>query len=104
MVPANNILAEFPVAWIDRNVARNGTEQQAKAYLEYLYSKDAQQILARYFYRVHHPDVVTATADQFPQTTLFTVEQVFGSWERVNTEHFGNNAELDKLLAEGRRR
>lgn len=104
VVPANNILAEFPVAWIDRNVARNGTEQQAKAYLEYLYSKDAQQILARYFYRVHHPDVVTATADQFPQTTLFTVEQVFGSWERVNTEHFGNNAELDKLLAEGRRR
>ncbi|KRS20232.1 thiosulfate transporter subunit [Alishewanella sp. WH16-1] len=104
VVPANNILAEFPVAWIDRNVARNGTEQQAKAYLEYLYSKDAQQVLARYFYRVHHPDVVTATADQFPQTTLFTVEQVFGSWERVNTEHFGNNAELDKLLAEGRRR
>ena len=104
VVPPTNVLAEFPVAWIDRNVARNGTEQQAKAYLEYLYSKDAQQVLARYFYRVHHPEVVAATAEQFPQTALFTVEQVFGSWERVNTEHFGNNAELDKLLAEGRRR
>jgi sulfate transport system substrate-binding protein len=104
VVPANNILAEFPVAWIDRNVTRNGTEQQAKAYLEFLYSKEAQQVLARHFYRVHHPEVVTATAGQFPETTLFTVEQVFGSWEQVNTEHFGNNAELDKLLAEGRGR
>lgn len=104
VVPANNILAEFPVAWIDRNVTRNGTEQQAKAYLEFLYSKEAQQVLARHFYRVHHPEVVTATAGQFPETTLFTVEQVFGSWEQVNTEHFGNNAELDKLLAEGRAR
>jgi sulfate transport system substrate-binding protein len=103
VVPPSNILAEFPVTWIDRNVARNGTEKAAKAYLEYLYSKDAQQVLARYFYRVYHPEVVAATADQFPATTLFTVEEVFGSWQQVQQQHFASGALLDKLLAQGRR-
>ncbi|WP_333609686.1 thiosulfate ABC transporter substrate-binding protein CysP [Arsukibacterium sp.] len=104
VVPPTNVLAEFPVAWIDRNVARNGTEQQAKAYLEFLYSEPAQRLLASFYYRVHDETVKTEVAAQFPPTNLFTVEQVFGSWEQVNTEHFANNAELDKLLAEGRRR
>lgn len=103
VVPKTNILAEFPVAWVDRNVTRNGTEQQAKAYLEFLYSKQAQQVLASHYYRVHHAEVVAETAEQFPATALFTVEEQFGSWEKVNTEHFASNAELDKLLAEGRR-
>lgn len=103
VVPPVNVLAEFPVTWIDRNVSRNGTEKEAQAYLEYLYSKQAQEVLARYFYRVHHPEVVAATAAQFPETKLFTVEDVFGSWEQVNQQHFANGGELDKLLAEGRR-
>ncbi|MDX3773062.1 thiosulfate ABC transporter substrate-binding protein CysP [Chromatiaceae bacterium AAb-1] len=103
VVPPVNVLAEFPVTWVDRNVSRNGTEKEAKAYLEYLYSKEAQEVLARYFYRVHHPEVVAATAAQFPQTKLFTVEEVFGTWDQVNQQHFANGGELDKLLAEGRR-
>jgi len=103
VVPKTNILAEFPVAWVDRNVARNGTEAQAKAYLEFLYSEQAQRVLANYFYRVYDKTVVNETAAQFPETQLFTVEEQFGSWSEVNTTHFGNNAELDKLLAEGRR-
>lgn len=103
VVPKTNILAEFPVTWVDRNVKRNGTEQQAKAYLAFLYSKPAQQVLASHYYRVHHAEVIAETAEQFPATTLFTVEEQFGSWDKVNSEHFGNNAELDKLLAEGRR-
>lgn len=103
IVPKTNILAEFPVAWVDRNVSRNGTEAQAKAYLEFLYSEAAQRVLASYYYRVQDPTVVTETAAQFPETSLFTVEDQFGSWEQVNNEHFGNNAELDKLLSEGRR-
>lgn len=104
VVPPTNVLAEFPVAWIDRNVARNGTETQAKAYLEFLYSEQAQRLLASYYYRVHHDTVKAEVAEQFPATELFTVEAVFGSWEQVNREHFANNAELDRLLAEGRRR
>lgn len=103
VVPPTNVLAEFPVAWIDRNIARNGTEKQAKAYLQYLYSKEAQQVLARYFYRVHNPDVIEATKAQFPPTSLFTVEQVFGSWEQVQQQHFASGALLDKLLAQGKR-
>lgn len=103
IVPKTNILAEFPVAWVDRNVSRNGTEAQAKAYLEFLYSEAAQRVLASYYYRVQDPKVVSETTAQFPETSLFTVEAQFGSWEQVNNEHFGNNAELDKLLAEGRR-
>ena len=104
VVPPTNVLAEFPVAWIDRNVRRNGTESQAKAYLEFLYSEAAQRLLASYYYRVHHDTVKAEVAEQFPATELFTVEDVFGSWEQVNREHFANNAELDRLLAEGRRR
>ncbi|WP_372627057.1 thiosulfate ABC transporter substrate-binding protein CysP [Arsukibacterium sp.] len=103
VVPPTNVLAEFPVAWIDRNVARNGTEKEAKAYLQYLYSKEAQQVLARYFYRVHNPEVVAETKAQFPETTLFTVEQVFGDWEQVQQQHFASGGLLDKLLAQGKR-
>lgn len=103
VVPPTNVLAEFPVAWIDRNVARNGTEKEAKAYLQYLYSKEAQQVLARYFYRVHNPEVVAETKAQFPETTLFTVEQVFGGWEQVQQQHFASGGLLDKLLAQGKR-
>ena len=103
VVPPTNVLAEFPVAWIDRNIARNGTEKEAKAYLQYLYSKEAQQVLARYFYRVHNPEVVEETKAQFPATSLFTVEQVFGGWEQVQQQHFASGALLDKLLAQGKR-
>lgn len=103
VVPPTNVLAEFPVAWIDRNIARNGTEKAAKAYLQYLYSKEAQQVLARYFYRVHNPEVVEETKAQFPTTSLFTVEQVFGGWGQVQQQHFASGALLDKLLAQGKR-
>ena len=91
------------MAWIDRNIARNGTEKEAKAYLEFLYTEQAQRVLASYFYRVHNETVVNETAAQFPATSLFTVEDKFGGWEHVNKVHFANNAELDQLLAEGRR-
>ena len=103
VVPPTNVLAEFPVAWIDRNIARNGTEKEAKAYLQYLYSKEAQQVLARYFYRVHNPEVIEETKAQFPATSLFTVEQVFGGWEQVQQQHFASGALLDKLLAQSKR-
>ncbi|MEH8016586.1 thiosulfate ABC transporter substrate-binding protein CysP [Rheinheimera muenzenbergensis] len=103
VVPPTNVLAEFPVAWIDKNVQRNGTAVQAKAYLEFLYTKPAQQVLARQFYRVHQPDVVAATAGQFPATELFTVEEVFGSWEKVQQTHFVSGGVLDQLLADIKR-
>ncbi len=103
VVPPTNVLAEFPVAWVDSSVERNGTAAQAKAYLEFLYSKPAQQVLAGHFYRVHDAEVSAATATQFPATQLFKVEDVFTSWEAVQSSHFASGGVLDQLLAEGRR-
>ena len=103
VIPKTNILAEFPVAWVDKNVQANGTEKAAKAYLNYLYSPQAQTIITDYYYRVNNPDVMNKLKDKFPQTELFRVEDKFGSWPDVMKTHFASGGELDKLLAAGRK-
>lgn len=60
IVPPVDILAEFPVAWVDKNVERNGTEQAAKAYLNYLYSPAAQQVITSFYYRVYDQKAMAA--------------------------------------------
>ncbi|WP_375056641.1 thiosulfate ABC transporter substrate-binding protein CysP [Zobellella sp. DQSA1] len=102
VVPPTNVLAEFPVTWIDRNVERNGTADAARAYLEFLYTAEAQRILADYFYRVHNEDVAAEVAERFPETELFKVEDIFGSWEQAMEVHFANGGTLDQLQARGR--
>ncbi|MBR9858265.1 MAG: sulfate ABC transporter substrate-binding protein [Gammaproteobacteria bacterium] len=102
VVPPVDVLAEFPVTWIDRNVERNGTAEQAKAYLEFLYTPEAQRILAGYYYRVHNETVAAEVADKFPETELFKVEDIFGSWEQAMAAHFANGGSLDQLQAQGR--
>lgn len=102
VVPRNNILAEFPVAWIDKNVAANHTEKAAKAYLNYLYTPEAQKIITQYYYRVNNPELMAQQNARFPAVDLFRVEQVFGSWEQVMKTQFASGGELDKLLAAGR--
>lgn len=97
VVPKTSILAEFPVAWIDRNVKKNQTSEVAKAYLEYLYSKPAQTLLAGFNYRVHHPEVKQKFAQHFPQVKLLTVEKIAGSWQQAMQVHFASGAKLDKL-------
>ena len=101
VIPKTNILAEFPVAWVDKNVQANGTEKAAKAYLNYLYSPQAQTIITDYYYRVNNPDVMNKLKDKFAQTALFRVEDHFGSWPDVMKTHFASGGELDKLLAAG---
>ena len=103
VVPKVNVLAEFPVAWVDKNVKANGTEKAAKGYLNYLYSPQAQTIITDYYYRVNNPDVMAKMKDKFPQTELFRVEDQFGSWPDVMKTHFNSGGELDKLLAAGRK-
>ncbi|MGP3592184.1 sulfate ABC transporter substrate-binding protein [Vagococcus sp. WN89Y] len=103
VVPKVNILAEFPVAWVDKNVKANGTEKAAKAYLNWLYSPQAQSIITDYYYRVNDPQVMAKLSDKFPQTTLFRVEDKFGSWPEVMKTYFTSGGELDKLLAAGRK-
>ncbi|PIJ51563.1 thiosulfate transporter subunit [Erwinia sp. OLTSP20] len=101
VVPENDIRAEFPVSWIDKNIARNNTSVAAKAYLNYLYSPEAQKIITDFYYRVNNPALMAENKDRFPATRLFNVEQKFGHWDKVMKTHFSNGGELDKLLAAG---
>lgn len=102
IVPKTNILAEFPVAWVDKNVGHNGTAGAAKAYLNYLYSSPAQKIITSFYYRVNNPQLMAEQKDRFPPTALFNVQDAFGGWQQVMQTHFASGGELDKLLAAGR--
>lgn len=97
VVPKISILAEFPVAWIDKNIEKNGTEAVAKEYLTYLYSKPAQELLASFNYRVHEPEVVKANAAKFPEIKLKTVEEITGGWDNAMQTQFASGAKLDQL-------
>jgi sulfate transport system substrate-binding protein len=103
VVPEISVLAEFPVAVVDKVVKEKGTEKVATAYLNYLYSSDAQKILADFFYRIHDDKVKTTYAAQFPELRLVPVESVFGSWQRINDQHFGTGGVLDQLLRQTKR-
>ena len=98
VIPAQSILAEFPVALIDRNVDRKGTRALASAYLDYLYSEQGQEIIASFANRVHHPKVVERHKDQYPPVKLVTIEEVFGGWEKANKDHFAEGGILDKVF------
>ncbi|TDB02322.1 thiosulfate ABC transporter substrate-binding protein CysP [Halomonas marinisediminis] len=97
IVPPVSILAEFPVAVVEPNTERNGTEELARAYVEYLYSEEAQRQLAGFNYRVHDESVAEEFADQFPETELLRVEEVFGGWDAAMETHFGSGGQLDQL-------
>ena len=97
IVPNPSILAEFPVAWIDRNVEKNGTEALAREYLNYLYSTPAQKLLASFHYRVRDPRIIELNADKFPQVQLKTVEEIAGTWPQAMKMHFASGARLDQL-------
>jgi sulfate/thiosulfate-binding protein len=95
VTPALSILAEPPVAVVDAVVDRRGTRAVAQAYLEYLYSKQGQEIAARHHYRPRM-DVVAA-AHSFPALTLFTVDEVFGGWRQAQERHFADGGVFDQI-------
>ncbi|WP_185858824.1 thiosulfate ABC transporter substrate-binding protein CysP [Vreelandella populi] len=97
IVPPISILAEFPVAVVEQNAERNGNSDLAHGYLEFLYREDTQRLLASFNYRVHDESVVEEFADQFPETELFNMEDVFGSWDEAMETHFAGGALLDQL-------
>jgi len=100
VVPPVSVLAEFPVAVVDRVVDEKGTRKLATAYLEYLYSKEIQELMTTFNYRVHHPEVVKAAEAQFPKVRLINPNDVLGSWEEITAKHFASGATLDQLLAQ----
>ncbi|SET23936.1 MULTISPECIES: thiosulfate ABC transporter substrate-binding protein CysP [Marinobacter] len=97
VTPKVSFLAEFPVTWIDEYIEQNDTEELAKAYLEHLYSEEAQRLLAGFNYRVHHDAVKAEFSDRFPDVKLLPIDQIAGSWEDAMQTHFASGGKLDQL-------
>jgi sulfate transport system substrate-binding protein len=98
VVPSVSLLAEFPVAIVDKVVDARGTRDIAKAYLDFLYSPEGQRVAAERNHRVHDEAVVTEFADKFPDVRLVTVDDVFGGWDAVSEEHFAEGGLLDTVF------
>ena len=99
IVPPFSILAEPSVAVVDRNVARSGNAAIAEAYLRYLYSDAAQDLIARNFYRPRNPAVMARYRAQFPNLNLVTIDQTFGGWANAQRTHFADGATFDRITA-----
>jgi sulfate/thiosulfate transport system substrate-binding protein len=97
VVPSYSILAEPPVAVVDKVVNKRGTAAVAKAYLEYLYSDEGQEIAARHYYRPRTPSIAKKYSAQFPKLTLFTVNDVFGGWQNAQKIHFSDGGIFDQI-------
>lgn len=97
VTPEVSLLAEFPVAVVDRVAESRGSTELATAYLEFLYSEAGQRILAENGNRVRNETVAAEFADRFPEVRLVTVEDVFGGWDQAQEEHFASGAKLDQL-------
>jgi sulfate/thiosulfate transport system substrate-binding protein len=97
VVPSLSILAEQPVAIVDRNVDRHGTRAVAQAYLEYLYTEQGQEIAAKNFYRPRLDSVAARYAGQFQKVNLFTIDEVFGGWQKAQIKHFADKGVFDQI-------
>ncbi len=99
VIPSLSILAEPPVAVVDKVVDRKGTRAVAQAYLEFLYSEAGQKIAAKNFYRPTSPAVAAKYAQQFAQVELFTIDQAFGGWTKAQQTHFADGGVFDQIYA-----
>ncbi|RZS86723.1 thiosulfate ABC transporter substrate-binding protein CysP [Pigmentiphaga kullae] len=99
VVPPVSVLAEFPVAVVDKVVDEKGTRQLATEYLNYQYTREIQLLLTTFNYRVNHPDVAKVVADRYSKVRLIDPTKVLGSWDDITKNHFGSNGVLDQLLA-----
>ncbi len=101
VVPSTSILAEPPVAIVDKNVDAKGTRKVAEAYLAYLYSPEGQEIAAQNFYRPTDPAVAAKYATVFPKIPLVTVDEVFGGWQAAQEKHFADGGIFDQIYRPG---
>ncbi len=100
VVPSLSILAEPPVALVDKNVDKHGTREAAQAYLQFLYSPTGQRLAARHYYRPRHPQYAApADVARFPKLELVTIDQVFGSWAKAQATHFADGGVFDQIQA-----
>ncbi|MDG5497788.1 sulfate ABC transporter substrate-binding protein [Niveispirillum sp. BGYR6] len=100
VVPSVSILAEPPVAVVDKNVDRKGTRKVAEAYLTYLYTPEGQELAAKHYYRPRLPQLAQKYADRFPKLTLFDITK-FGGWQQAQKTHFADGGVFDQIYKPG---
>ncbi|WP_425613953.1 sulfate ABC transporter substrate-binding protein [Anatilimnocola sp. NA78] len=102
VVPSISILAEPPVTVVKKVTERRGTAEIAKAYLEHLYTPAGQELAAKHYYRPAIPDsVAPELLKPFVQVELFTIDDVFGGWDKAQAQHFDDNGVFDKIYQPG---
>jgi sulfate/thiosulfate-binding protein len=100
VVPSLSILAEPPVAVVDKVVDRKGTRAVAEDYLKFLYTAEGQEIAGRNYYRPRDPAVAGKLEDRFPNLELLTVDQAFGGWRKAQSEHFNDGGVFDSIYSQ----
>ena len=101
ILPSATILAEPPVAVVDKVAKKHGTEEIAKAYLEYLYTEEGQEIAAKHFYRPRSAAAAEKYSAQFPKANLFTIDELFGGWQKAHQTHFTDGGIFDQIYQNG---
>ena len=97
VAPSLSILAEPPVAVVDKVVEKRGTRLTAQAYLDYLYSAEGQTIAAKHYYRPRDAKVAAKYAQQFPKLKLVTIDDTFGGWQKAQKAHFADGGSFDQI-------
>ncbi|MGZ3241139.1 MAG: sulfate ABC transporter substrate-binding protein [Burkholderiaceae bacterium] len=103
IAPAISILAEPPVAVVDKNVDKHGTRKVAEAYLQYLYTDEAQEIIAKNYYRPAIEKEAKKYAAQFPKVKLFTLSEIAGNWTKAQKTHFSDGGLFDQIYQPGKK-
>ncbi|MGK4007756.1 sulfate ABC transporter substrate-binding protein [Sorangium sp. So ce1036] len=103
VVPSVSVLAEPPVAVVDKVVDRRGTRAAAEAYLEFLSTEEGQRIAAKHFYRPRDPAILAAAQAEgvFPKVELFSIDEVFGGWQKAQKTHFSDDGVFDQIYQAG---
>jgi sulfate transport system substrate-binding protein len=102
VTPAISILAEPPVAVVDKVAARHGTAAVAKAYLEFLYTEEGQEIGAKNYYRPRSAQALAKYASRFPRLQFFTIDELFGGWQKAQKRHFEDGGVFDRIYLAGK--
>jgi len=103
VAPPLSILAEPPVALVDKVVDKRGTRKVAEAYLQYLYTDEGQEIAAKNYYRPISDKAAKKYAAQFPKLKLFTIDEVFGGWSKAQKTHFADGGSFDQIYQPGKK-
>ena len=103
VVPSVSILAEPPVAVVDKVVDKRGTRKVAEAYLKFLYTPEAQEIIGKNYYRPRNAQVAAKYKARFPNVKLFTIDRNFGGWKQAQANHFNDGALFDQIFEDAKR-